>query len=616
MVLNFKNYSATTLISIGFLFLCGFFVRFVDLGTHFTHVDDIGMAKVILEYKAFFPYSAQKFQDDIQKAEFSGRKKPSYYFFKMLDRAGLLEITTRVCNWAYQITSISRYWTNAPLQFISTYYLLNKHQTYREKVFWGRVPSFVLAIISLIFGILFFLRWDYRNDWVLLIPISLLVFSWESIIYAKQMESYAIGLFCISILFYRLLQHFQKSHLALSSIFADSFLLAIFAHCQYQVLFIAPAYFLTLCAFAWKRGASPFRAVITTGSGALLFLLLVLPMCFMFLIRHLSAGVTASIMGPNGEFRFIIPATNPIDGFLYIFKFFFGNFWIVSSSNLGFIPEEHLLFSFFTSLWVFLMVMGIIRLIKSKELNHSLWALFTGGVAFTWILLIIFDKLVFSPTRHLMILLPVMTFWVFEGWRVLENNLRSRVSEKIVRIIPVFVSLAIAILFFSHFKSITDSRKDPFDQKEIESTLAEYKVDSIMAVNWTWNLSLMKDIPYRYNLFEEGFMKNRYSIKPTPAFQTWAWISHRQKLTQAGFQDMLGTIRQNQFIILNSLPTKDPKKLEKVIPQIIPTKDFNAYEVVYKKEIESDVEIEFSRRTKNGTNNLFFYILKLKDTAA
>lgn len=610
MPLNFKSYSPATLLSIGLLLLCGIFVRFVDLGTHFTHVDDIGMAKAILEYKTIFPYSVQGFQEELQHENGTPDKKISFHFLKLANSMGFLEPAIKFSNWVYQITGISRQWTNAPLQFVATFALLDENQTYREKVFWGRVPSFLLAVVSLIFGILFFLKWDYRKDWVFLIPISLLVFSLESIIYSKQMETYAIGLFCISILFYRLLSHFQKSKLSLKNILIDSLMLAVFAHCQYQILFIAPAYFATLCSLDWKRGTSFFKASLKSASGAFLFLLIVLPMCFIFLKHHLRAGVTPSIIGPNGEFRFVIPDSSVLDGFGYIFKFFLGNFWIVSSSNLGFILESHPLFALITSVWVILMALGWIRLLRSHELQHSLWAVFTGGLAFTWIILIISDKLVFSPTRHLMILLPVMVFWIFEGWRMLEDFLRKHVNKKTVHYLPVAVSVSIALLFFSQFFSITESRKDPFDQYEIEKTLANHKTESIMCVNWTWNLSLMKDIPYNYNMFEEGFMKNRFLIKPS-SFETWAWISHREKLTREGFERMLDIIRKNQFTLLSTFPEQE-RSSEKLIRMMIPTASFDDYEVVYKKEIESSVEIEFSNRTKNGTNNLFFYILKKK----
>ena len=34
------------------------------------------------------------------------------------------------------------------------------------------------------------------------------------------------------------------------------------------------------------------------------------------------------------------------------------------------------------------------------------------------------------------------------------------------------------------------------------------------------------------------------------------------------------------------------------------------YRLVYRRELASDVEVDFLNKTKNGSNNLYFYVLK------
>lgn len=99
-------------LSLAFVFLAGILVRLLPLDSHFGHVDDLGVAKTVLKYQ----------QD-----------------YKSFAPARILK--NPVLSLLYQWSGVAREWTYAPAQFVLTYYLIHSGQTYREIVFWGRLPS-------------------------------------------------------------------------------------------------------------------------------------------------------------------------------------------------------------------------------------------------------------------------------------------------------------------------------------------------------------------------------------------------------------------------------------------------------------------------------------------
>lgn len=590
------------------LILAGVFVRFFDLGTHFTNVDDIGVAKTILNVKA--PYAVvtpqqepilpplsldlsqqtipfwEKLRDSLTQWGEAGEsfKSPLLPFVKLF----------------LQFTAVPRAWTYAPLQFLVTHFLLEPEQTYRQKIFWGRFPSFLFGVGALLLIPVFYRRYDRFQTPVVFVALSVLVFSWENIIYAKQMESYAIGVFSAVALLIFLVRHFEEKRLTRSRILADACMLALLSHAQYQILFMMPAYMATLFAYYWDQKDSKKNILATLTLGCVVYGLLITPMFFLFLIHHVDAGITGSNAGPLGQFKFSLPEGSGFwQGVAYTVAFFVRNFFIVFSAHTAFVPENSPFF-YPASVFLFgLFLLGVFEFCRSRDVKKKMMLTFFLILATTWFLLILFQKLTLGPTRHTLILLPFIAITLGEGWNFFlrKTGLLGKRPGGVPYATQALVA-TVALLFFAYFRPMTQARQDPFDADQIRSWLKQYGVETILAADHTWNLDLMKGIIGNYNYFAEATGGTPYPLRfgGRDYYETLAYVSQRRPLTRESFE------RMKRFV--NFLM---------YIRQGIPlTYDFDDYEIVFSKEITSDVEIEFSNRTKNGSNNLFFYVLEKK----
>jgi len=98
------NSKYATIILIIIVILIGCYARFTDLSWHFSHVDDIGVAKSILDYKS---------------------------------------------RGAFGVFAVSNRWTYAPGQFLITAFLIHPNQTYRDLLFSGTTPVVPVFMPSL-----------------------------------------------------------------------------------------------------------------------------------------------------------------------------------------------------------------------------------------------------------------------------------------------------------------------------------------------------------------------------------------------------------------------------------------------------------------------------------
>ena len=184
-----------------FIIYLGFYIRFVDLGTHFSDCDDNGVAYTILDTKT---------PKDISEVRAILTEKASYPRLQILiklDQLGLLEPLLSIEKHLKiaQFFIIPLRWTYAPLQYIFTPIFISREQSYRETLFWGRFPSFVFSILSLILLIPLY-RLFRKSDYFqyLILSLVLFTFSWEHIIYSKHMASYSIGVLSAILILYLL----------------------------------------------------------------------------------------------------------------------------------------------------------------------------------------------------------------------------------------------------------------------------------------------------------------------------------------------------------------------------------------------------------------------------
>jgi len=590
---------------LGIVLTLGIYVRYINLDTHFAHADDIGVAISILK---------ANHTGDILTSGKAG------HFSGAMNRIGLLGPVTDFLRSHYPYVTVPLHWSYAPLQFVFTPLLISSDQTYRELLFWGRFPSFFFGIAAFGISVLFWRMYRPENYFAhSLLSVTLLAFSWENIIYAQQMESYSIGVFAALCLVVLLGWMFDTGRTSLAHFFALGFALAVICHAQYQLLLYIPGFYLALLTYHYKQDSASIRLPGTERSpiekplrktsrpvrrtlmnifiSGIIFIIFIVPL--LVLVTKLTSKSLNWNVGPQGEFLLSIPpGSSSVEKIWYTFSFFLSNFPIVTFSNLSFLPEGPISFLILAPLLTILLIAGAASLVSAENPKIKHLGLYFLASGFVYSYFILRGKLAFSPTRHSLIFMPYMVILLSEGLGWLSGKAAGFLGIKrnsLHTASAVALSLVITVMFLSCFPQMSKSRADKFDEKEINHLLSTYNVKSIVQYDWTWNLRLMDSVSKRYPLFFDFHKTKVSSTDPLRFDDTIAFVSHRSRLEEIRFRETMNSI--DMTLMPGGLPL-----------------NYSDYRVVYAQEASSDVEIDFSSRTKNGTNGFFFYVLKKKES--
>lgn len=540
--------------------IAGIYARFTQLEWHFSHPDDVGVARTII------------------KSKLTGN---------------------------FDIFAVSNYWTYAPFQFLFTNFLISTGDTYRDFLFWGRLPSAIFNSLSLPAGLFFFYLWDRFKSGSVVLGIALLACSFESIIFAKQMSSYGLGVTAAVILLIVLIWMARKTEPSLRDFCIMASILAFCGWLQYQVLFFMPAVFIAVWLAYVKDTASFISNCFKLFLTGLLYLALVAPLLYFFVLQHPLTGAYIWSDGVNLEFSYMpwVGMTH-LQWLRYTVTFFLSNLLIVFDANTAFMLAES---SFYHPVMWFLSLCFILALFClpfSRDKLKRTIGIYALVVFITWFTLVALDRISFSPTRHSLIFMPTMVVLIVSGFRLICEFLMNAAGfddEKRARIMPrVFTLMAAVVLFIfaMNLPNFLEQRRDVFIESEILETLKEYKADSVLMLRDTAQADMMRDVKAYINNID-GEKSNKDRMHP---YQRIAWISRMSKMHPNKLKEIVAMHNQYLLEYYRQIPRIEgrPHPLDK-FPY--------TYDIIYSKEIESDVEIDFSNRTKNGTNALYLYIL-------
>jgi phosphate/sulfate permease len=244
-----------------------------------------------------------------------------------------------------------------------------------------------------------------------------------------------------------------------------------------------------------------------------------------------------------------------------------------------------------------LFLFGVISFFVSESIAEKYIGLFFFILSFLWAILIFLKVLPLSPTRHSLILLPYITILVSEGLGFITNQisyLKNKINSHMI--ISSILSFLIMLFFFVYFNGIVRERQDPFNESDLYNLFKRYKIDTVISYGATSNLGLMfhnKDISWKY--IDSGNNEEPLKIyKDSLPFKRIVLISHRNKLNELMFNKI-------------KLNVNNSSK-----PYFIINNNFSDFKILFSKEINSNVELDFSTKTKNGTNGLYLYILENK----
>ena len=543
------------------LIFAGSVFRWRGLRTHFSHIDDLGVALSILEHDS---------------TRFAHHLISSPYLTKILE--------------------VPRSWTYAPMQFLVTPLLLHKGQSYSDILFWGRLPSYLFGVGGLLAMALTLLKIDRRNyKNSLIFTTCLFAFSWENIIYSTQMQSFSIGVLGILFMILLFLNFIKDPVRTPGRIGGMIVLLVMLSNCQYQLMFLVPAFLLVVFLAAVEGQSNPGLLVRRYFLGGLGYVFLMTPTFLLFLRGKSGAGINWNA-GPSGEYLFYInKAGGLIQNALYTFQFFFKNGLQVVQSNLSFTESHSVGTTIFYLLTLVTMSIGLFSLLTSMDKIKIQLGRFFILVAFSWIALVILGKITFGPTRHSLILLPIMIILIAEGfsWAFCRLGMTSGYRETAAFLVTDSLGLVVLTFFVMGYSTEFARRVDPFDPALFSRVIAETHSQAIVCADYTWNPSLL-DLP-GYEVLEHRELRILVKRGASGAFGHGApviFLSHRGPLSQMTL-DQIASLCSTRKLKLGSgvgYPAIEDLKIN------------------YLQYKQSSTEIDFSNATHNGSNGMFLAV--------
>jgi len=579
--------------------------RFVAIGDHFAHVDDIGVAASILEARREIN-SVDSLRIIIHDKKLRQYDSAKLRLLRNADDAGLLAPLFGALSLARDVLAVPLRWTYAPGQYLLTPFLLPNDASYRTTLVLGRSPSVIFSILSML--LLPFVAWRLKPEGDLLRPVfalTVIALSLEHLVFSVHMSSYAIGVFAVI-----LLMVFLSSRYEVLSERPVRFGIVLAAtmwglvHLTYQLLFLLPAALLALgieAAYAngiFARGLTSWerlkqllfmRMTSSLAIASILFALAIMPtyIILMSSIRPISWNV-----GLHGEFLFA-PATGSSIGGLIVkaIRFTLMNLVQTFSAMTSPLPDGSRLYVPFTALLALLYVVGQINLLRDPSatvrFRIGLFAIFS---LLSLIASALLGVTALSPTRHALIYLPIFAIGIAEGSAFLLSQISKR---EIIRLWTAAAMLAlVCLIWLANAPSALAKRHDPFSEQAINRIIDETGAKTAIEYGFTNALDLMPSVRSRVALFNEQSLtfpwyEGRLPDTDTPIL----FVSQQEPLNNA----RLAVLRD---------------KINKTLP---PAAQWHLCDTEQKfrfvDERPSDQKVEVDRATQSGQNGYFVYVI-------
>jgi hypothetical protein len=542
------------------IFLLAGAARFVDLGTHFAHYDDITVATDILKTRE--PYFEEQLLRAIYDTQSKSYANNSKVFLRNIYENHPWLYRTGIS--ASQFLIVTAASNGAPLQFLLTPLLIHEQQSYRGILFWSRLPSCVFSICAV--WLIYLILKKRTNAAGALLGALTAALAIESIIYAKQPYTYALG--CLAAAGLLLLyQHSRTANFWPKHWLASGLLTSLSVYAHYQSMFFLPAYYL---ANLWQqvRARQPLKHLIFSG---LVNLFGCLPILFLLFCVSDSgtSGVAVYTLGRQGEFLFSPSGKS----FLYPLIFGLKNSFIVLAHTLAPVTADRPVFWLFGLLFALVFLRGLKNTAKQPE------GLFIFLSLLTYLGLVFWQKLALTPTRQALVYLPLFIYICAQG---LPDFKKSGLTALL---------LAYAGIFLFFFPAVVRERRDPLNEQELSGVIRQFAPDLIAGYDFTPHAALWREVRDNHNYLDQDNLFQRGAVNQ---YNTLIFLGTRHELDAQHFQKIQS--------VWNARSSGNARW----------DTAYSQYETVYQKIITSNIELEPNNWNSNGTNNLFFYVLALK----
>ena len=481
--------------------ILGVFVRYKSLTSHFIGgVDDLGVAKTIIEFDDSL--KSYKSKIPLKKHDLLNiyKNKKINHVLINLDKYSILDKLLNFRLWWNHIHSVPKSWTYAPMQFYFTQNLINSKMNLESIKYWGRFTSFIFSVLSILLILIFFYLFSgdlsINRKFAVLISVSLIALSWQNIIYAAQMHSFSIGVFSVIILLLLLAAILKKhNEIGYCTSFFIGIILGLLSMSQYQLLFFYPGFFLTIF-IKYYTLASRKNLILIFLFLIIGFLTIAIPFVFPNLLKLQNHGVNWN-RGPNDIYLFKFPNGNFFSKSIYFISFFYRNLSIVIVSMLSPIAKFNLITLFFKIIASIFIPLGLLFLMKGNKISFLL-SVFILITFFTWVILLLNQKITLSPSRHSMVLVPLFIILFIIGLNSVVNSINSNFIIPVSILFSLFILLCFEYFLYDEMKM----RKDNIHEYEFTNVLKQDSSSLLLLYETNYSVDFMKTLPINCSILQ------------------------------------------------------------------------------------------------------------------
>lgn len=568
--------------------------------TQFSHIDDIGVATTILQAKSHPPTVVGLLEEARAKRN-EGRISPRLNLLFALERWGLLEPLYGVGTAIFPYVVVPMVWTYPPLQFVLTAALVSPGESYQAVKFWGRLPSVAFSVLSLLLLLILAPMLTRSGAGALaLCMVTVAAFSGEHMTLAALMHSYAAGAVASTTLLYLAARDARSLDTSWSFVLGRSAVLIVLCYLSYQAVLLLPGYFLALAIGMLKtKPASRIPGIVLRGG---IFLVIVI-IAYMpaYLFRVGSIPTIHYNAGPHHEFVFA-PSGGVGTILVEALRFLQKNAWITARSLVSPVSEDMFVAGVVTAVILIGLAFGLWRMIVLAIRPGSWTSAAAVGVVSAvslglFVGLVLAQKLAFGPTRHIFIYLPLVLAPSAYGLRLLVIWLTTRLTAWRPRVAcfgaSVVWTAVLATSFLAQAGTFFQERNDLFRETDLLRIARDHHVDLVIA-DAIQLVAMPSVAAYAPVVRIPSLGSPKAAWEGTPPTQP-----PRRVLIIAQTDPFETRCADIRAWLVDSFHRQSWRPC------------LNGLRVLYTLTVTSDVEVEFSRLTRNGTNNIYINVIEL-----
>jgi hypothetical protein len=441
-------------------------VRLSLVQSHFGHVDDLGVAATIIEAEAHPPRAADLI-DKAQRKTDAGKGTPRTEALLKLDRSPAAKAALDAISPLFAFVAVPLTWTYPPLPFLVTPWLIGPHQSYGDIKLWGRLPSIFFGMAAAAMMILATRKFDREAAPLLgAIAVTGVAFTRESLIMSIQMHSYAATLFTAGLILFLLVADVAKNQADPRFLLSRALLLIACCYLSYQSIMLIPGYLAMIAWRCWRSSASGLIKAFTPSAvlGGV-FVAAIVP-AYLFRLKTIQAvGWNA---GPHGEFLFqpngLVQAVTTAPWFLI------RNGWLSTQAMASPGAPEGLASAAWTLAFLALAMAGLAclarRLATRQDDGAAAIVIYTGCTFTLLVLFVLAGRLTLSPTRHLLLYLPLGSLLVATGLRELSGLLGKGTPLLAHGLPAIWILLGVA-MHLGSLPAFARMRADPVNEASL-----------------------------------------------------------------------------------------------------------------------------------------------------